>query len=625
MAKTIIIDTQVNGVDEAVQDIGKIDNAVDGVNSKKIAINLDTEKIAKQTEQLQKTGDNISKLGEGIAGAFTLANGVVGTMGASIGFTSEEIENAQQKSAAFLGIMQSLKPVTEGISVGFKILGAILKTNPLILLATIIGGIIVSFLDMGAIMDGIKKGFKAIGEVVGKVFDGLISAVDYYIELNLKLFDILTLGLTDTAGAYAGYKKQVEETNKAEAERQNALQKERDAIRKTIGELEAKAKLLDAEITLIEKQKETVTRRYDDEIAFAKASGKETYAIEQQKLEDLIEFTKKEIELKQKRYEIEQQLILETAKLTEKTVGKFFTDQAKLTSDDYKNRKKANEDRKNDVKKLSEDVLNFERDLEVNKLAKQKENYDKWKALEEEKTKKAKEEADKRAAWEKQVLDDLAIVQSKKSGEYLTGTMSTTEANKNFWGAMYKDIAAQGNAVATEDLELQKDLRDAKIQLLSDTFNVLSGLTDLFGKKNEANAKKAFEVNKALSIADAIIKTYQAANAIFASAAANPSTVLFPAQPFITAGLAIAAGLGNVAKIASTQFGSSGGASGGGAGSMGTGPSLPSVDLSSTPFQFPSSPNQTASQHSQRVYVLENDIRHTSNRVSVAEANASFG
>jgi len=618
MAKTIIIDTQVTGVEEAVSDIGKIDNAVDGVNSKKISINLDTEKLNKQTEALQKTGDNISKLGEGIAGAFTLANGVVGTMGASIGFTSEEIENAQQKSAAFLGIMQSLKPVTEGVSVGFKILGAILKTNPIILLATIIGGIIVSFMDLNGIIEGVKKGFKAVGDAVSEAFDFIVSGVKYAIDLYTQYLDLLTFGLFDINDAYKGYIKSIDDANKAEKERIKALEKEREKIRETISQLEAKAKLLDAEIKLIEQQKEAVTRRYDDEIAFAKASGKETYAIEQQKLEDLIEFTKKEIALKEQRYEIERQLMAQNQKFAETMYGKELTALLSSNSEVVKNQKKTNEDRKANVKKLNDDLANFERDLKVNELTKQKENYDKWKALEEEKTKKAKEEAQKRADWEKQVLDDLAIVQRKNSDDYVGNTSNTAETNKQIWGSMYSEIARSGNETATKDLDALKELNEQRIQAMSDTLSILSNLTELFAGKSEEQQKKAFKVQKAINIANAIIDTYKGANSVLASG-------LPPPFNFIAMAGVITAGLLNVKNIASTEFGS-GATSGASSSGIGSAPSLPSVDTSSTPFQFPSSPTgQTGTSNMPNMFVSVSEINDTQRRVNVAEANATFG
>jgi len=97
-------------------------------------------------------------------------------------------------------------------------------------------------------------------------------------------------------------------------------------------------------------------------------------------------------------------------------------------------------------------------------------------------------------------------------------------------------------------------VQDAKLQATSDALGAINGLVAAFAKGDEKRAKQAFKIQKAVSIAQATVDTYKGANAIFASAAANPATVLFPAQPFIAAGVAIASGLANVATIAQQQF-----------------------------------------------------------------------
>jgi hypothetical protein len=625
MAKTIVIDTEVKGVDQALQDIDKIDNAVDGVNKKNISPKFDTAKTEKSLENLQKKGEQIEKVGQGIAGGFALATGVVGSFGSELGYSAEEIEQAQAKASSFIGILVSLKPVIEGVGSGFKLLGSILKTNPLILLATIIGGIIVSFLDMGSIIDGIKKGFKAFGNAVSATFDFIVEAAMFAIDMYTKFLDVITLGLFDINGAYKGYIKSVNDANEAERKRQENLEKEKELLRQNIAELQKKSKSLGEEIKLIEKQKQAVTDRYDKEIRLAQAAGKDTYAIEQQKLADLIEFTRKEIALKIKKYEIDKQLQEEQRKLFLKMAGEDDVFAQEVANRTKNANIKANNERVQEIKKLSADLTEFEIKTEENKLKRDKENYDKWKEQEEEKTAKAKEEAEKRKAFEDQVNSELKVIESKKSDNYLVGQQNIADATKNVWASMYSEIARTGNETATKDLAYQKEVNDAKVQAISDTLQTLSSLTELFGKKNEANAKKAFQVNKAISIADAIIKTYQGANAIFATASASPETVLFPAQPFIAAGLAIAGGLANVAKIASTQFGGGASASGGGGDSgFGSGPSLPTVDTSSTPFQFPTVGGNNP-QSNPQTFVSVTEINSVNNRVQVAEANATFG
>jgi hypothetical protein len=94
----------------------------------------------------------------------------------------------------------------------------------------------------------------------------------------------------------------------------------------------------------------------------------------------------------------------------------------------------------------------------------------------------------------------------------------------------------------------------AKLQAVSDSLGAIASLANAFGKGDEARAKKAFQIQKAASIAQATVDTYKGAQGVFANAAINPETILFPAQPYIQAALAVAAGLVNVKNIASQKF-----------------------------------------------------------------------
>jgi hypothetical protein len=141
-------------------------------------------------------------------------------------------------------------------------------------------------------------------------------------------------------------------------------------------------------------------------------------------------------------------------------------------------------------------------------------------------------------------------------------------------------------------LEGEIALKNARLQIAQ---QVLGGLTDLNSILTDAgivNAKKSFQINKALGIAQASITTYEGAANAFTTASKSPIAIAFPGYPALMAGIAVAAGLAKVAKIAATKFNPSGGASapsgggmggGGGArggGGMGGSTAAPSLDLS---------------------------------------------
>jgi len=141
-------------------------------------------------------------------------------------------------------------------------------------------------------------------------------------------------------------------------------------------------------------------------------------------------------------------------------------------------------------------------------------------------------------------------------------------------------------------LEGEIALKNARLQIAQQVLGGLMDLNSLLTDSGIVNAKKSFQINKALGIAQASIATYEGAANAFTTAAKSPITIGFPGYPAVMAGIAVAAGLARVAKIAATKFNPSGGASspsgggmsGGGGGAMGGGgggsTAAPALDLS---------------------------------------------
>lgn len=570
----------------------------------------------------------IGNVASGLAGGFAAATGAAALFGAE----SEELEKTMLRVQAALALSQGIEQVAQ-LGDAFKILKSIILANPIIALATVITGIVTSFVGLDNIIDGVKAGFDALAEGVSAAFDFIVEGVKYAIDLYTQYLDIVTFGLFDLNDAYKGYIKSIEDANEAERKRLQQLEEEKEALRETIAELSKRSKLLEKEIEIIEKQKAAVTRRYDDEIAFAKAAGKETFEIEQKKLTDLIEFTKKEIALKEEKFKIDIELQQKTQELSAKILGEEVLELTRRNSEYLKEQKKGNEERKKNIEQLTKDLANFERDLKVSTISEEKARNDAYREASEERLKIAEEEAKKRKDFEEKVNEELKAIDKIRGDDFLVGQQEVSDVWQSIWANNYDKFNQLSLASLEKEEENNKKDRElfeatqaAKVQMLSDTIMTLSAITDLFGKNNEKSAKRAFEINKTLSIADAVIKTYQSANAIFASAAANPATVLFPAQPFIAAGLAIAAGLTNVAKIAQTKFEGSQSTSapsvqapnlttGGGAPQTGGGTEINTTLLDRQRIE--------SGQNTQRVYVLESDITQTQNRVNTIISRAT--
>jgi hypothetical protein len=136
---------------------------------------------------------------------------------------------------------------------------------------------------------------------------------------------------------------------------------------------------------------------------------------------------------------------------------------------------------------------------------------------------------------------------------------------------------ARNLAAMAKDQQHDQQLWQFKVNIAKQSTELILGIASLFVGKSLAAQKRAFEIQNAAGIASAIVDTYVSAASIFKNAALNPSSILFPAAPYIEAGLAIAAGVVRVAKIARTTFdsgsapSSDSGFSGGGRGDVGTG------------------------------------------------------
>jgi len=128
------------------------------------------------------------------------------------------------------------------------------------------------------------------------------------------------------------------------------------------------------------------------------------------------------------------------------------------------------------------------------------------------------------------------------------------------------------------DRQAEEQRAALTVSARSTAFDLLKKLNAAFEGDTEKAQKRAFQRNKALNLAETLVSTYAAAQKAYASQLAIP-TPDAPIRASVAAGVAVAAGLANVAAIASQKFtgqSASGGASagvtsggGGGIGSVG--------------------------------------------------------
>jgi hypothetical protein len=173
----------------------------------------------------------------------------------------------------------------------------------------------------------------------------------------------------------------------------------------------------------------------------------------------------------------------------------------------------------------------------------------------------------------------------------------------------------------------EQDLAGLREKYVGQSFGVINDIIIASAGKSEAAQKRAFNVAKAASIAQAVVNTYLAVT----SALSTDSTKLvFPGQRYVEAGLALAAGLANVAKIKAQQFQGGAGAGSPGADVTGAGASAAPPPIFANPQTTNLGTGELSAGQGQgsspmRAYVVERDITQSTRRVRRLEEFATLG
>jgi hypothetical protein len=164
-----------------------------------------------------------------------------------------------------------------------------------------------------------------------------------------------------------------------------------------------------------------------------------------------------------------------------------------------------------------------------------------------------------------------------------------------------------------ENLQFYEDLTMQGI-------GIISNMNEVFANKSEQNAKKAFENNKKIQIAEALVSTYFAAQKAYASQIIPlDPTSLGRAQ--IAAAIATISGLSRVAKIKSMKYDSASSSMDNAGGISGLSGGTQSQSTGLTPLT-PQSVRGRKDSEPVKVFVTETDIRAASGRVSDIQSKA---
>ena len=283
----------------------------------------------------------------------------------------------------------------------------------------------------------------------------------------------------------------------------------------------------------------------------------------------------------------------EEAKAQRKRVAQLRQDIAKIKNDEYEfnqQQKQAKEDAKKqaeeEAKQRAIDAANKrkeQKDQQAEELATlaqyNREATDLFKSEYEKQVRDIKEKYAAQIKLAKKYKQDTAALeaaQTKELEDALDKSMQPMETLSlakfqvqqrdlgNLQGSVNQELKLKQDQAATEIQILEaKATRAEQIEAKSQSFKVnaiksgldtIASISELFGKKSEKAAKRAFQVQKAANIASALISTYQSATSAYASQFTPVPTPDSPIRGGIAAGLAVAAGLANVAKIGQQKF-----------------------------------------------------------------------
>ena len=563
------------------------------------------------TEEFQKLSIEAGKLKDKINDASEAVRAQAGPAFESLGNNASllkqrlfnlDFEGVGQSVKALAGNINNLKfgEASKGVgslTSGFGALGKALLTNPIFLIGGVIALVVTNIESLINRVPFLSAAFEAVGDVVGTVVQGFKDLTDW-------------IGITENAAADAANKsiELQDETIKQidrNAKRQIALARQNgkdvnDAIREAE---QQKLNTYQKTVDDINNLNGTLTKQ---QIDARQAASDAIFDIETARIERQADQNQKDIEQKEAR-----------EKKAQEDAQKRAEDAAQKAKE---RRQKEKEQREYEAQFIAE--LYAEQDAQIE--ANNKELADRLAAIWQRANELSRAATQEQADEIKAIQDELEVYLDEKGktaqelelqrlqDAYFEKKTLLENAGQDTT-AITEKYEAEQDAIkkkyADEDAARQQELTQKKIQFAGNALNAIAGLADAFAGKDKKNAKRNFQISKAFSIAQAGVNTALAATAALAL---KPSESLFPGQRFVEMGLAIAAGVAQIAKISSTKFNESGGDSGGGGGSsnfasmassaMGSGGTVPTFNAMNLAM-LQNRPEQTP-----KAYVLAQDV-----------------
>jgi hypothetical protein len=570
MANTIDLVVKTNGVTVLNQTADAAENTAKGFTSAKAELRALTQQLlqmdsaseefkkasARAAELKDNIGDLSAEISANAGNAFEGLSNNVGLFGSRL--MDLDLKGAGQAlsgmGAAVKKIdFKTLKDEIGGLVQGFATLAKAIISNPILLLAGAVALVVANFDDLIKLFPAVENGLSGIDEQQREIAKNAQATAD-------------------------ASKKAYENSSLQENSLRLQGKSEKEILQIKMKKLETSIKDAKVNLDIQEKQAES-------QIAASKRNAELLQQIVRGALElsavglrmlvapiDLVLATANKVSKALGFGEITAvNLNDEITKLTEagsKLVTELLIDPAKQE----KELKESFDKQRNEIAQMTSDYQGFQ--LSIQKMDKDA----------SDKAKKEREDAIKKQEDDQKDADQKELERRKKLNEDLLAeddkmaSIGFNDLKKRADKKLLAQMEAHAKTteltakLTQEELDELKKAEDAKAQLRVDamktSLSIISDLAQAFAGQSERQQKKAFQIQKGVSIATATIDTYLAAQGAYRSQMAI-STPDAPVRAAVAAGIAIAQGLARVAIISKQQFNGGGGTSGGsGSGSV---------------------------------------------------------
>ena len=600
--KTFTVELEV-GTKKAIKNIGDLEDEIERLSNELKGADFGSkqfkqlsQELIKAQKELKNTELSLEALdSEQVASEFGSVVGAVGDMtGAMVllGGTGGAVEQTAENIEKAIGISMAFKGAIEGVSSGMKLFNNIVKTNTLLQKANNTINVLAAgtFKALGFSVDTTSVAFKGLRSAM--IATG-IGALIVGVGLLIANFDKLKAAMTGISEA------QRERTDSAQ-KAVEAADKEYELSKLQINNLKLQGKTeeqivkfqmkalqtrLNAQVALIKEQKKLNAEQLEGTTSWNEslATTIEWYGkiigIIPRGIAFAIEFLTGQINdvfaqiqnTKVGQYLFGDQKIniqLETGTALDKGIEDLAGYLAELVFDPEAVKEEGDKELE-ELEKINQQMLSEMDGLQLSLNQIDEKNSNKRK----DKRDKAAEEEQKDRERELQEYNNFLAKKEELENLYFDSKLSKEQQEINAVQDKYftlleeakkygEDVTVIEEAQAAEidavkkkyaDIEIQREraTQDMKFEIASSALNSINELANIFAEKDEESAKKAFNINKAVGIAQTGINTAQA---IMKTAAETTDPT--PMQALRVANMVAmgVAGAVQIAAIASQKF-----------------------------------------------------------------------